>query len=110
MSVTTFTLASLGDLLLLFTNAVIIIVYYVHVHAHTYTHTLKQIHMQISIHTANQIKNVTNNVRIGFGSFNDKVTRPYTYFLGSDGTMPNYAFSHQIKLTNNITFYNVCTQ
>ena len=37
-------------------------------HTHTHTHT----------HTANRINLITNNLRLGFGSFSDKVTRPYT--------------------------------
>ena len=75
-------------------------------HTHTHTHS----------NTANRIRNITNNVRIGFGSFNDKPTRPYTYI-----PVPNaqgrcnvalcntqfYAFRHQITLTDDITFYNV---
>jgi hypothetical protein len=64
--------------------------------------------------TANRIRNVTDNVRVGFGSFNDKATRPYTYFpeQPADGSPcpqcgPIYAFRHQITLTDDITFYNV---
>lgn len=66
---------------------------------------------------ASQIRDVTNNIRIGFGSFNDKVTRPYTYFPvpntpgGSCAACgPNSAFSHQITLTSDIPFYNMTLQ
>ena len=93
-------------------------------HTHTYTltlthstsHTNSCTHTNTYTHTANQFRNITNNVRIGFGSFNDKPIRPYTYI-----PVPNalgvcniplcsqqfYAFRHQITLTDNITFYSV---
>ena len=71
----------------------------------------------IIISAANRIETITDNVRIGFGSFNDKITRPYTYHLDPlpNGDCPvnnpeicrHYAFRHQITLTDNITFYNV---
>ena len=67
---------------------------------------------------ANRIEDFTDNIRVGFGSFNDKLTRPYAYIPvppadgGScpicDVRPPRYAFRHQITLTDNITFYNVC--
>ena len=67
--------------------------------------------------TETSIETLTTNVRIGFGSFNDKVARPFTDFqTGPDGMAclndrqqcrPNYAFRHQINLIDNITFYDV---
>ena len=68
--------------------------------------------------TETSIERLTTNVRIGFGSFNDKVARPFTDFqTNQDGSAcpatrpvcrPNYAFRHQINLIDNITFYDVC--
>ena len=55
---------------------------------------------------------------MGFGSFNDnlKVTWPYAHVaVARPGRTcnipecePNYASRHQIRLTDSITFYNVC--
>ena len=69
--------------------------------------------------TATNIGNITTNVRLGFGSFNDKVTRPYTFVVdeqvcssstsqSTDGCDEGYyAFRHQITLTDDIARYDV---
>ena len=65
---------------------------------------------------ADRIEDVTDNVRLGFGSFVDKVTRPYTWLpllefcdenRDDSCAVPRYAFRHQITLTDDIPFYNV---
>ena len=74
----------------------------------------------IILFTVNRIEDLTDNIRVGFGSFNDKLTRPYAYIPvpppggGAcpvcDIQPPLYTFRHQITLTDNITFYNVYKQ
>jgi len=68
----------------------------------------------ISDQIAQRISSVTTNVRLGFGSFNDKVTRPFTRnTCGTDfsvDTCPLYAFRHQIDLTSNATMFTNAIQ
>ena len=71
----------------------------------------------IIIFTVTRIEDLTDNIRVGFGSFNDKLTCPYAYIPvppSGGGACPVcdfqpslYTFRHQITLTDNITFYNV---
>ena len=48
-----------------------------HTHTHTYTHTCTHTHPRTHT-TVQRIEGITTNVRLGFGSFSDKVTRPFT--------------------------------
>ncbi|XP_064401289.1 integrin beta-2-like [Halichondria panicea] len=47
------------------------------------------------------IQNITNNVQLGFGSFNDKVLLPFTNPVIID-PLESYAFRHRIDFTSNI--------
>ena len=49
-----------------------------HTHTHTHTNTHTYTHTHTHTHIADRIGDITNNVRLGFGSFSDKVTRPFT--------------------------------
>lgn len=62
---------------------------------------------QISNQIAMEISEVTNNVRLGFGTFNDKPTFPYTnvFFMADEGKDNYYSFIHRISLTDNTTSF-----
>ncbi len=62
---------------------------------------------------------MTTNVRLGMGSFNDKIVQPFAaeaFVIGGElppGVGPGrYAFRHFVNLTDNSTAFavSVCTQ
>ena len=62
-----------------------------------------------------QISQVTTNVRLGFGSFNEKVIQPFSPEplevtdppFGHDRDFPPYAFRHSVNLTADIDEFSV---
>lgn len=63
----------------------------------------------------NQVIQVTTNVRLGFGSFNEKIIQPYAFipleltdppFTLADDNFP-YAFRHSVNLTDDNEEFSV---
>lgn len=52
---------------------------------------------------AHQIESVTDNVRLAFGSFNDKDALPFTQHYSE---VDQYAFLHQVDFTDNTTLFS----
>ena len=46
------------------------------------------------------IGDLTSDFRLGFGSYNDKPTFPFSKEIDSYGKNPPYAFKHEMDLTN----------
>ena len=69
----------------------------------TYTYLYIHIHMS----TAERVQNITNNVRLAFGSFNDKEAIPFSH-PDIHNRVDQYSFLHQVDFTSNSTQFSVC--